>query len=165
MFNSLKGFLDDLFTEAPKQQRPFEASDYRLAAVALLVHLANVDGVFDASERARLQEIVEARFGLNRGQAYELINLAAESERDSVDLFRYTSVLKRLLDEDGRREVVAMLWDMAYADGVAHEFEENVIWRVAELLSVSARDRVELRRAARAESESDRAVNPWSKKP
>ena len=44
-----------------------------------------------------------------------------------MDLFRFTSVLKRMLDEDGRLQVVAMLWNMAYADGTINEFEENVV--------------------------------------
>lgn len=58
-------------------------------------------------------------------------------------------MLKRRLDPDGRIQVVGMLWDMAHADGAVHEFEENVVWRVAELLGVSTRDRVELRRLVR----------------
>jgi len=162
MFDTLKGFLDDLFTEAPARERPFEASDYPLAAAALLVHVANVDGVFDARERERLQSLVEQRFGLNKAQAYELICRATESERDSVDLFRFTSVLKRLLDDEGRRQVVAMLWEIAYADGAADEFEENTIWRIAELLGVSTRDRVDLRREARDESARNATTYPWS---
>ncbi len=58
-------------------------------------------------------------------------------------------MLKRRLDEEGRIAVVGMLWDMAHADGAVHEFEENVVWRVAELLGVSTRDRVLLRREVR----------------
>jgi uncharacterized tellurite resistance protein B-like protein len=152
MFESLKAFLDDLSRGAPRETA-FEAADYHLAAAALMVHLASVDGEFDDKERARLQSIVETRFGLDKAQARELIAHAAESERDSVDLFRFTSVLKRTLDEEGRRQVVAMLWDMAYADGTIHEFEENVVWRVAELLGVSTRERVTLKQDARAEAE------------
>ncbi|MGA8170372.1 MAG: TerB family tellurite resistance protein [Methylocystis sp.] len=170
MFESLKAFVGDLARGAPRETA-FEASDYQLAAAALLVHLASVDGEFDNKERARLQSIVETRFGLDQGQARELIAHAAESERDSVDLFRFTSVLKRTLDEEGRRQVVAMLWDMAYADGTIHEFEENVVWRVAELLGVSARERVNLKRDARAEAEEQARdetspaspPGPWSK--
>jgi uncharacterized tellurite resistance protein B-like protein len=85
-------------------------------------------------------------------------------------LFRFTSVLKRTLDEDGRRQVIAMLWDMAYADGSIHEFEENVVWRVAELLGVSARDRMMMRKDAKdvAQSQESQAKEPppsgpWSK--
>src|SRR5215467_8601942 len=46
-----------------------------------------------------------------------------------------------------------LMWEMVYADGVASEFESNVMWRVADLLAVSARDRIALRErvaAARA---------------
>jgi uncharacterized tellurite resistance protein B-like protein len=162
MLQALKSFLNELSGEAPRQ-RAFEASDYQLAAAALLVHLASIDGEFDDSERARIQHIVEARFGLDSAGARELIDDAWESEREAVDLYRFTSILKRQLDDDGRKQVVAMLWDMAYADGAVHEFEENVVWRVAELLSVPARDRVELRRKFR-EGSGEPMVGPWSAK-
>ena len=148
MFSALKSFLQDLAGDAP-ETRPFEASDHRLAAAALLVHIASVDGDFDANERSRIQKIVETRFGLDADQSRELIHAAFESERDAVDLYRFTSVLKRHLDEDGRRQVVAMLWDMAHADGKVHEFEENVVWRVAELIGVSGRELMALRREIR----------------
>ena len=39
-----------------------------------------------------------------------------------------------------------MLWEIAMADRVVHEFESNLVWRVAELLGVSARDRVLMRK-------------------
>ena len=51
----------------------------------------------------------------------------------------------RTLDEAGRLRVVEMLWEMVYADGKVTEFEANVMWRVADLLAVSTRDRVMLR--------------------
>jgi len=167
MFDSLKDFLGDLFAEAPRD-RPYEAQDYQLAAAALLVHIASIDGVFDAAERAHLQDIVEQRFGLDHAQARDLIRHATESEREAVDLYRFTSVLKRTLDEDGRRQLVSMLWEMAFADGKVHEFEENVVWRVSELLGVSTRERVELRRDAQSEAErqappADDPSGPWGK--
>lgn len=164
MLDALKTFIDGLLDGAGRD-RPFEASDYHLAAAALLVHLASVDGEFDPRECARLQEIVEIRFGLGPAAARELIAHAAESEREAVDLFRFTSVLNRKLDDEGRRQVISMLWEMAYADGAVHEFEENVVWRVAELLGVSTRDRVNLRQDARDEAgrAGPPAPGPWSK--
>jgi len=160
MLDALKAFLDELGGGAPRQ-RQYEASDYRLAAAALLVHLASIDGEFDAGERAYLQRTVETRFGLDRAAARELIDAAMESERDAVDLYRFTNVLKRMLDEEGRRQVISMLWEMAYADGTVHEFEENIIWRVAELLGVSTRDRVGLRQDAK-DAAAKPEPGPWS---
>jgi len=51
----------------------------------------------------------------------------------------------RTLDEKGRLRVVEMLWKMAFADGSVGELEDNVMWRVADLLAVSSRDRMALR--------------------
>jgi uncharacterized tellurite resistance protein B-like protein len=55
-------------------------------------------------------------------------------------------VLCAQLDQDGRKQIIEMLWEIAMADRVVHEFESNLVWRVAELLGVSARDRVLLRK-------------------
>jgi uncharacterized tellurite resistance protein B-like protein len=166
MFDKLKNFLGDFVSETPRE-RPFEAQDYQLAAAALLVHIASIDGVFDAQERAHLQNIVEQRFGLGHAEARDLIQHATESEREAVDLYHFTSVLKRTLDEDGRRQLVAMLWEMAFADGEVHEFEENVVWRVSELLGISTRERVMLKREAKDEAEGQtqkgEAPGPWGK--
>jgi uncharacterized tellurite resistance protein B-like protein len=160
MLSALKSFIAELTGEA-EEPRSFNANDYQLAAAALLVHIASVDGEFDDSERVRIQRLVETKFSLDANEAERLIEAAFESEREAVDLYRFTSVLKRRLDEDGRRQLVGMLWDMAHADGEIHEFEENVVWRVAELLGVSTRDRVTLRREVR-EGLTAPQVGPWS---
>jgi uncharacterized tellurite resistance protein B-like protein len=162
MFDALKSFIAELTGEA-ERPKSFEASDYQLAAAALLVHIASIDGEFDDDEKARIQQLVEARFGLGSEEARALIQNAWESEREAVDLYRFTSVLKRRLDDDGRRQIVGMLWDMAHADGAVHEFEENVVWRVAELLGVSTRDRVELRREVRESLAAPPTDGPWSR--
>ncbi len=78
--------------------------------------------------------------------------VATVADRESVDLYRFTSQLLRSLDEDGRRRIVKMMWQMVYADGNLNEFEDNIVWRASDLLGISTRDRVELRREAVAES-------------
>ena len=44
-----------------------------------------------------------------------------------------------------RARIVEMMWEVVYFDGRATEFEENVMWRVCELLNVTTRERIELR--------------------
>ena len=38
-----------------------------------------------------------------------------------------------------------MMWELVYADGQVTEFEDNVVWRAADLLGISSRDRIELK--------------------
>ena len=44
-----------------------------------------------------------------------------------------------------------MMWRLVYADGTVHEFEDNVVWRVAELLAVPNQVRIALKRAVRGD--------------
>jgi uncharacterized tellurite resistance protein B-like protein len=43
-----------------------------------------------------------------------------------------------------------MMWELVYADGQVSEFEDNVVWRAADLLGVSSRDRIDLKRRVAA---------------
>jgi uncharacterized tellurite resistance protein B-like protein len=75
----------------------------------------------------------------------ELIDVAVAADHEAIDFYHFTSLLNRALNEEGRQRIVEMMWEMAYADGRVSEFEENVMWRVSDLLGVSARERIELR--------------------
>jgi uncharacterized tellurite resistance protein B-like protein len=51
----------------------------------------------------------------------------------------------RQVDDAGRLRIVEMMWELVYADGEVNEFEDNVVWRAADLLAVSSRDRIDLK--------------------
>ena len=124
--------------------------ELRLAAAALLVHVTKVDGVTDSSEQDRLQEILSTHYGLTRAETTQLIQAATQEEQDAVDLYRFTSVITRHLGQPGRQKLIELLWEMVFADGVEHEFEANLVWRVAELLGVSTNDRIALKHRVKA---------------
>ena len=163
MFDLIRKFMADV-TSAPEGQNEFADDDYRLATAALLVHVANVDGKIDAAERVRLRQIIEDRFGLDDAATTRLIEAAEASDREAVDFFHFTHVLKRSLDDEGRHRIIEMMWDVVFADGEVSEFEENVVWRVSELLAVPNRDRIALRQEVAEEEERTEAgvEGPWS---
>jgi uncharacterized tellurite resistance protein B-like protein len=51
-----------------------------------------------------------------------------------------------------------MMWEIAYADNRVSEFEDNLIWRAADLLGVPSRTRVELRQQVAARRGSPDSV-------
>ena len=144
MLKELKSLWADLAgNETPA---PFNESDYRVAAAALLVHVASLDGDLSDADREKLRELLKSRFELDADRTDELIDAAIAADQDAVDFYSFTHVLMRALDEAGRRRIVEMMWQMVYIDGRVNEFEDNVIWRVADLLGISNRERIELRR-------------------
>ncbi|QCI64501.1 TerB family tellurite resistance protein [Phreatobacter stygius] len=121
---------------AGERQETFEAGDYRVAAAALLVHVMTVDGDVAPVELAKLKIILSRGFTLGAHDTELLIEAATNAENEAVDLTTFTAVLVRKLDETERRRIVEMMWSLVLADGEAHEFEEAVVARAADLLGV-----------------------------
>lgn len=144
MFESFRNFVAE-FIEGDRHPSQFADNDYRLAAVALLVHAAAIDGEVSPSERDKLHSVVKRRFDLDDAAADELIDKATTAEHEAVDLYHFTSLLNRSLNAEGRSRVVEMMWEIVYADRRVTELEDNLIWRAADLLGISSRERIELR--------------------
>lgn len=152
MFDSLMTLFKEISGAAEAtESKIFAEGDHRVAAAALLAHVISVDGVVDKAEQDRLRSILKTRFELSDAETDELVRVAGERDKEAVDLYSFTSVLKRELDQEGRIQIIEMMWEMVFADGEIHEFEDNLVWRVAELLGVSRRDRIRLRQSVQAQ--------------
>jgi uncharacterized tellurite resistance protein B-like protein len=146
MLEKLRQFIADVVSPDAHDTQAFDDTGFRLAATALMIHVISLDGVPSAAETAKLHSLIESRFDLDPGTADRLIAAAALVEGEAVDLYHFTSVIMRVVDEPGRIRLIEMMWELVYADGRVSEFEENVVWRAADLLAVSSRDRMELKR-------------------
>ena len=154
MLDGLRQFLADVVSPEALRSRAFDDNDYRLAATALLIHVITIDGEPSAVERRKLHSLIASRFGLDAGTADRLIASATRVEGDAVDLYHFTTVIMRQINEAGRLKIVEMMWEIAYADGAVSEFEDNVVWRASDLLGVSSRDRIDLKHRIAARSET-----------
>jgi uncharacterized tellurite resistance protein B-like protein len=144
MLDGLRQFIADVVSPHADDHR-FDDTGYQLAATALLIHVVSLDGEPSEIEKTKLHGLIESRFGLDRGTADHLIKSAMLVEGEAVDLYHFTSVIMRSVDKAGRARIVEMMWELVYADGNVTEFEDNVVWRAADLLGVSSRDRLELK--------------------
>jgi uncharacterized tellurite resistance protein B-like protein len=95
--------------------------------------------------------VLKSSFGLDDGITDQLIDDAAAADRSAIDLYHFTRQLNRVLDDEGRRRIVKMMWEVVYVDESVNEFESNIIWRTADLLGVSSRQRIELRQRIAAD--------------
>ena len=145
MLKQLKKFIREI-TLGESEKHDFAEDDHRLCAAALLIHIVSVDGIIDETERVRLRSILKDQYKLSEDETSELIEEARKRDLEAVDLYGFTSVLKRRLNLEERLNLVEMMWEIVYADGLVHEFEDNTVWRVTELLGIPSSDRLALRR-------------------
>lgn len=148
MLDAIRRFVADLASDTSEKALDDEAG-LRLAAAAILYHVIAADGVVSDAERETLRSALREQYDLDARSAADLFERARAADLEAVDFYGFTSTLKQRLDDAGRRKVIELMWRMVFADGRADEFEDNIVWRIAELLGVPARERVLLRKAAR----------------
>jgi uncharacterized tellurite resistance protein B-like protein len=144
MFGPIKNLISNLVGEAVFQT-PSKDHDARLATTALLIRVGTVHSKMSSVRERKLHSLLRFCFALDDRAIAQLIEDAVEIDRTAIDLYQCTRQLTKVLDDQGRRHVVKMMWEIVFADGNANALEDNIIWRAADLLGVSSRQRVELR--------------------
>jgi uncharacterized tellurite resistance protein B-like protein len=136
MLEHIKGILSGRLRPAgPNAAREMQA--LHRAVAALLVEAARLDGRFGAAERSRIAALLARRFSLADEDVEALIDTATRMSEESVDNYGFTQRIARQFDHDDKVGIVEMLWDVAYADGTLHDYEGNLLRRVAGLLYVT----------------------------
>lgn len=151
MFERLQSFLAGLSSNAAQPR--YSADDPRVAVMALCIQVMEADGQISKIERDAAREMMREYYQLDKASLDALVEAGETAESEAIDFYRFTSDIKRHLTEEQRIELVGMLWQIVYADGVRSEMEDHVIWRIADLLGVSGRDRVLKRQEAAARME------------
>ncbi len=109
----------------------------RLATAVLMIDVARADHEFDESEFDRILELVRAHFKLDPEAAAQLVIAANERSDEAVSAYEFTQLLHEHLDEDEKARIVALLWQIAYADGRLDKYEDAFVLKISDLLYVS----------------------------
>ncbi len=139
--------LAELFKTVDDNDRDtLDGHQAKTATAALLFHAIAIDGIADEKERTRIHALLSDHFAMSDDEVAGLLHDAEQHEKEAVDLYRFTSVLRDRLSPDEKRDIIKMMWQLVYADGELAPLEDNLVWRTAELLAVPARDRMELKK-------------------
>lgn len=146
MFQKLSRILQDFADDAATTEDLDDLDDPRVAAAALLIEAAGADGSFGAEERTAIRAALGRQFSLTASELDDLMQRAGAAHGEQSQLLRFTRALKDRYSEAERTEIIEMLWEVAYADGALHAYEDNLLRRIGGLLYVSDRDRGEARK-------------------
>ena len=152
MFERVLAFLKELPTGSAGGGRPQRGDDPRIAAAALMYHVMDADGVRQDVEWERMKELLTESYGVTGEELDRLVAAGSEADDEAVDLYTFTSVLKRHLDAEARVEFIGIMWEIVFADGELHELEDHTLWRIAELIGVDRRDRILERQKAQSQA-------------
>ena len=124
----------------------------KLAAAALMVEVAVQDGDFADNERQAIERLLIEKLDLSDEDAKELLSQAEEKQSQSIQILSFTRDIKNHFDDDGRANIMEMLWGIVFADGQEDNYESNLMRRIAGLLYISDKKSGELRKKVMQEN-------------
>ena len=117
--------------------------DYKVACVAILCEAAAMDGVFDEKEKALILVLIQKQFNLDIEQANKVLSEGKQLAENATQLYGFTRVIKESWGLEKRIRLLEMLWELAYVDGELNAAEDMLIRRIAGLIHVEDRERME----------------------
>lgn len=136
MLDTLRKLIADSLPAVPAAEPPIDAADIRVAACALLLEIAHADKRLSPDERGVILRSLTTYFGVDERGALELIAKAESAWADRADDSAITQQLMAEYDDDQRRVLADLLWDVAEADGWLGMHEATLTARIEQWLGV-----------------------------
>ena len=115
---------------------PLDDSAWSQALAGLLVEAAMADGNLDAKERSQVAAALEADLHMTSEEVATVIDAAVTAQEGRVEIHSLTRSIRSEADAEDRVAIMEMAWMVVLADGELHEYEAQLMRRLAGLLFV-----------------------------
>jgi uncharacterized tellurite resistance protein B-like protein len=109
----------------------------RVAACALLLEMASIDGSFSESEKESIIAILKNDYALSDEDATVLLEAADQELKKSIDLWQFTNLINQNYSKDEKIQIIETVWKVVYADGRLDKYEDYLMHKLAKLLRLS----------------------------
>ena len=132
MFQSLKNiFSGDQDTNLENENNEIDT------LCGLMIEAANTDGKITQEELNKISHSLIHVFKEDSKIVEKSLNKAFENKDNSRSLYFYTSKLNKSFTDQQKIQLIEILWEIILADNELHDFETNLIRRLAGLLYIS----------------------------
>ena len=131
MLNLLKNILNSQNSKEDNHNKDLEL------LCGLMIEAAYTDGQIDASELNKIKLTLINIFSEDPKEVNLILKKAEENKNNSKSLHHYTSFINKNFDDKKKILLIETLWEIVLSDGEVHDFESNLIRRLAGLLYIS----------------------------
>ena len=103
----------------------------------LMIEAAYTDGQIDENELNKIKLSLIDVFAEDPNEVNSVLEEAKKNKDNSNSLHYYTSYINKNFDYDKKLLLIEALWVIVLSDGDIHDFESNLIRRLAGLLYIS----------------------------
>ena len=131
MINLLKNILSNQNSIEKEEIRDLEL------LCGLMIEAAYTDGQVDKSELNKIKLSLIDVFEEDPKEVELVLDQAVKNKNNSKSLHYYTSIINKNFDENKKLLLIEVLWEIVLSDGEIHDFESNLLRRLAGLLYIS----------------------------
>jgi len=133
LWDRLTSFISrqDISAEALRQD-----DNLNLSIAALLVHVAAADDDYDESEQKTIRAILLNELNIPYELTTRMMEEAKKKTAEAIDFYGFVRVINRNFDQEGRLDIVRMLWRVVFADGKIAHNEDQLMRKIGHLLGV-----------------------------
>ena len=114
----------------------------------LMIEAAYTDGKVDESELNKIKTSLVNLFDEDLMDVNLVLDKALKDKNNSKSLHHYTSIINKNFTQDKKILLIETLWEIVLSDGDVHDFESNLLRRLAGLLYISDVDSGNARKRA-----------------
>ena len=103
----------------------------------LMIEAAYSDGQIETNELDKIKSCLVNIFQEDINEVNLVLEEAEKNKNNSKSLHHYTSYINKNFDSDKKILLIEVLWEIILSDGEVHDFESNLIRRLAGLLYIS----------------------------
>ena len=111
-----------------------------LSICVLLIEVSKSDDDYDDSEKAKIIDLLEKQFSLNHEQIDILMKMADKKNNEIISLHELTASINKEYTYSEKKNVIKMLWDIAYSDGRIDKYEDYTVRKISDLLYIKHSD-------------------------
>ena len=103
----------------------------------LMIEAAYTDGQVDEDELNKIKLSLVNIFAEDPKEVDIVLEEAVNNKNNAKSLHYYTSFINKNFDDEKKLLLIEVLWEIVLSDGQIHDFESNLIRRLAGLLYIS----------------------------
>tara|TARA_B100000965_G_scaffold156626_1_gene130525 strand:+ start:184 stop:630 length:447 start_codon:yes stop_codon:yes gene_type:complete len=103
----------------------------------LMIEAAYTDGIISQDEINKISSSLINIFKEDPHLVEKSLSRALENKDNSLSLYFYTSKLNKSFSDEKKVLLIEVLWEVILSDNKVHDFETNLIRRLAGLLYIS----------------------------
>ena len=141
---SISDFFRNIISNKQTNINPASLESFQdemiLSICVLLIEVSKSDDDYDDLEKEKIIDLLKKQFSLNHDQIDVLIKMADKKNNEIVSLHELTANINKEYTYSEKKNVIKMLWDIAYSDGRIDKYEDYTIRKISDLLYIKHSD-------------------------